>query len=97
MIFTTKIYSCFTKKFLCICVYFFPEKTLVQQQITKKRRQHNQKRDFLVENTYQDHFSFPGVAAAPLHLNTWREKKGSVPLVYMKSHIFLRSHNKPEN
>ena len=96
MIFTTKIYSCFTKKFLCICVYFFPEKTTTADH-EKKKATYNQKRDFLVENTYQDHFSFPGVAAAPLHLNTWREKKGSVPLVYMKSHIFLRSHNKPEN
>ena len=96
MIFTTKKNFPVSRKTFGVSVCIFSPKRL-QQQITKKRRQHNQKRDFLVENTYQDHFSFPGVAAAPLHLNTWREKKGSVPLVYMKSHIFLRSHNKPEN
>ena len=65
---------------------FFPKR--LYNNSRKKRRQHNQKRDFLVENTHQDHFSFPGVAAAPLHLNSWREKKGSVPLDYC-SHTYF--------
>ena len=36
MIFKTKKFSCFTKKILCICVYFFPEKTTTADHEKKK-------------------------------------------------------------